>query len=112
MGKALERARTDTEGWTVYLLTAYYFLANNVSVVAILLGIGMWLFGGTILIGQPVDVIEHHVFAGMFGVWGASIALLGALAYAILLVNKLYIRLQSGTESEPDSDGELQLESL
>lgn len=112
MVKALERARTDTEGWQVYLLAAYYFLANNVSVVAILVGIGMWFFGGTILIGEPVDIVEHHVFAGMFGVWGASIVLLGVLAYAILLVNKLFVRLQSDTESEPDADGELQLESL
>lgn len=111
MVKSLERARTDTTGWKVYLLAAYYFLANNVSVVAVLLGVAMWLFGGTLLRGQPVDVIEHHVFAGMFGVWGASIALLGVLAYVILLGNKLFLRLDTDTE-DAEAEDELTLESL
>lgn len=113
MLESLSRARADTEGWKVYPLAAYYFLANNVSVVAVLIGLGTIAFGATLLSGVPVGTIEHPVLAGMFGVWGASIALIGVAAYTILLANKLFARAQSrGEEEEADAEDELTLEPL
>lgn len=116
MRQALERADEDATGAKKYPLAGYYFLANNLSLVTVLLGVSMVVAGATVLSGRPsvlfetvppLSALSHEVFAGMFGVWGASIALLGGLGYGVLLANKLLARVRTGSDSDGDSGPEL-----
>lgn len=112
MRESLERASAESSGIGMYLLALYYFLANNFSVVVIIFGFGMIGFGATLMSGIPVDYIQHDVLAAMFGVWGASLVVLGVLIYAIFWFNQLMARLQTDsdseqsreTDAEPDAD--------
>lgn len=110
MREELERAREETEGTKVYLLATYYFVTGNYSFVVILAGLGMMAFGALILSGElavgPLEAITHDVFAGMFGVWGATLVVIGVSAYSIMWANKIYARVTQEEEEseEPDVD--------
>lgn len=113
MRRSLERANAEATGAKRYPLACYYFLANNMSMVAVLAGLGMMAFGATVLSGrpqflfeavEPLNALTHAVFAGMFGVWGATLVLLGALAYGVLWANQLLARLQTDSSSDSQSD--------
>lgn len=117
-----ERARQETDGYKVPLLAGYYFVTGNYSLIVILTGLGMMAYGATILSGRPAalfelvgqlpdplwilrfPIVEHQVFAGMFGVWGASLVVIGVAAYAVLLANKIYARLTTDSEDEEEVD--------
>lgn len=124
-----ERARQETSGFKVPLLAAYYFVMGNYSLIVILSGLGMMAYGATILSGRPAalfevlsqlpdalwilrfPIVEHQVFAGMFGVWGASFVLIGVAAYAVLWANQLYARLSTDSEAEDETDSGPDLDS-
>lgn len=118
MKRSLERANAEATGAKRYLLASYYFLANNMSIVAVLSGIGLMAFGATVLSGRPgflfgpdgpLNALTHGVFAGMFGVWGATLVVLGVLAYGALWLNQFVARIQtdSSTESESEPESEI-----
>lgn len=122
MKRSLERANAEASGAKRYLLASYYFLANNMSIIVVLVGLGMIAFGATVLSGRPavlfgadapLSVLSHGVFAGMFGVWGATVVVLGVLAYGALWLNQFVARIQtdSSTESEPEPESESNLDS-
>jgi len=110
MRQELERAREESSGVKAYLLGLYYFITGNYSLVVILFGLALIAFGALILSGRlavgPLGALEHQVFAGMFGVWGASLVVIGAAAYAVMWANKIYARISqdSGDDSESESD--------
>jgi len=115
MKRSLERASAETTGAKRYPLAAYYFLANNMSVVTVLSGLGMMAFGATVLSGRPavlfgpdgpLNGVSHGVFAGMFGVWGATLVVLGVLAYGVLWANQVIARIQTDSSAESESDSE------
>jgi FtsH-binding integral membrane protein len=110
MRQELERAREESSGSKAYLLGLYYFITGNYSLVVILFGLALIAFGALILTGQfavgPLAAIEHQVFAGMFGVWGASLVVIGVAAYAVMWVNKIYAQISQEGEEESESDGD------
>lgn len=114
MKRELERGREETSGFNVYLLALYYFVTGNYSLMVVLFGLGMMGFGafileGTLAIG-PLSGLQHGVFAGMFGVWGASLVVIGVTAYAILLANKLYAQFTTDTEDEEEAESDVETE--
>lgn len=126
MKRELERAREDTSGAKVYVLATYYFLTSNYSLIVVLFGVLMIVFGRTILSGEPavlfrvVDAVpllsiswmQHDVFAGMFGVWGASLVVIGGAAYGVMWANKLYARVTQESETEAEPEPETETETL
>jgi hypothetical protein len=104
MRQELERAREETEGSSVYALATYYFVTGNYSLMVVLVGVLMTLFGGLIVSGRfavgPLGALQHDVFAGMFGVWGATLVLIGATFYGIMWANKIYARISQDSEDE------------
>lgn len=82
----MERAREQSSGFKMYLLAAYYLAAGNISLTTIAMGVVVVILGATV-VSQV-----HDVFAGMFGIWGASMVLFGAIAYAALWANRLIAR--------------------
>lgn len=126
MKQELERARDDTSGVNVYVLAAYYFFTGNYSLIVVLFGVLMIGFGATILSGRPavlfrvvesvpllsISWMEHSVFAGMFGVWGASLVVIGGAAYGVMWANKLYARVTQESETETEPEPETETETL
>jgi hypothetical protein len=110
MRQELERAREESSGNKAYLLGLYYFVTGNYSLVVILFGLAVIAFGALVLTGQfavgPLDAITHQVFAGMFGVWGATLVVIGVAAYGVMFANKIYARVSQDSEDEADSDSE------
>jgi FtsH-binding integral membrane protein len=110
MRQELERAREESSGYKAYLLGLYYFVTGNYSLVVILFGLSMIAFGGLILSGRfavgPLEAITHQVFAGMFGVWGASLVVIGVAAYAVMWANKIYARISTDDEDDSDTDSD------
>jgi hypothetical protein len=80
----IERAREQSSGVKMYLLAAYYLAMANLSLTTMLGGVVVVAIGALVLDGL------HAVFAGMFGIFGVSFVVLGALSYALLWANKLY----------------------
>lgn len=118
MRQELERAREETEGSSVYALATYYIVTGNYSLIVVLAGVFTILFGGLIVSGRfafgPLSFFQHSVFSGMFGVWGATLVVIGATAYGVMWANKMYARISQDTEeeeeettSEPDFDTSL-----
>lgn len=87
MSEALTRAQENSSGFKQYLLAGYYVAAANLSLSTIAAGLLMMLFG--YLVVENV----HEVFAGMFGIWGASLVIVGAVAYAVLWANRIIARV-------------------
>lgn len=98
MSKAIQTARRESSGWRMYLLAGYYLSTTKFSLTV--------AFGGVLLIGlgavvHPImDSVGRgsenvEVMAGMFGIWGASLVLLGLVAYGILFANKKYAEMTS-----------------
>jgi hypothetical protein len=110
MRQELERAREESSGYKAYLLGLYYFITGNYSLVVILIGLGLIAFGALVLTGDfavgPLNAITHQVFAGMFGVWGASLVVIGVAAYAVMWANKIYARISQDDEEDADSDSD------
>lgn len=104
MRAALERASAETSGVGMYLLAAYYFLANNFAIVLMIFGALTIVWGATIMSGIPIGLLEHQTLAGMFGVWGVSIIALGVFLYAIFWVNQLIARLTTDSGDEGAGD--------
>jgi len=104
MKQELERAREESDGASMYALATYYFITGNYSLMVVLTGVGMILFGGLIVSGQfavgPLSVLQHDVFSGMFAVWGATLVLIGATAYGVMWANKMYARISQDSEDE------------
>ncbi|WP_436924431.1 hypothetical protein [Halosimplex amylolyticum] len=120
MRQAIERAKQESSGGRAYLLALYYFVTGNVSLVIVLLGVASIGLGATLVNGTPAIVIggeggfisimngipegersfgavegtvlAHKVFAGMMGIFGATLVVLGASIYGFLFANKLYAR--------------------
>lgn len=84
MSYAMQRAEEQSSGIRLYLLAAYYLAAGHLSVTTILFGGLLILIAATVLSGL------HDVFAGMFGIWGVTFILFGAVAYLFLLANRIY----------------------
>jgi membrane-bound ClpP family serine protease len=84
MINAMESASQESSGVRMYLLAVYYLMAGNFSLTI--------SFFGVILVALGATVISqyHDVFAGMFGVWGATLFVFGLVMYTLLWVNKLY----------------------
>lgn len=87
MSQALTRAEENSSGFRRYLLVGYYLMASNVSLSTIAAGVLMMLTGW--LVVENV----HNVFAGMFGIWGFSLVILGTVAYAALWANRIIARV-------------------
>ncbi|MFB6141469.1 MAG: hypothetical protein ABEJ26_13665 [Halosimplex sp.] len=120
MRQAIERAQQETSGVRAYLLALYYFMTGNVSLMIILFGVLWIVLGATVVNGNPAIIIGgdggpvsvmtelpsqylhwsevpgfavvHKVFAGMMGIIGATLVLLGTGIYTFLFANKLYAR--------------------
>lgn len=86
MSQALAKSRENSTGYRQYLLASYYLAAGNLSVTTIAVGVFLIALGGTIVAGF------HAVFGAMFGIWGATLVLVGVLAYAVLLGNRVWAR--------------------
>ncbi|MFB6153655.1 MAG: hypothetical protein ABEJ27_05325 [Halodesulfurarchaeum sp.] len=69
--RALESARQEASGFQMYLLAVWYWTSGHVSLTIAIFGGLMIVIGGTLLRGW------HDVFAGMFGVWGVTLIVLG-----------------------------------
>lgn len=82
MNRHLERAREEASGAKIYVLAAYYLAASNVTLLLATIGLV------TILLGALVVPSWNEVLAGMFGVWGASLLLLGLGGYVALWFNE------------------------
>jgi hypothetical protein len=123
MSQAVERANQETSGARAYVLAGYYVLAGNFSLVLVLFGLGFIGLGATVVNGTPTlvfggedgivsvlwgvpdtasdfsevagVVLANRTLAGMFGVWGTTFVLLGAILYGVLFANKMYARLTS-----------------
>lgn len=104
MRESLERASAEASGVGMYVLALYYFLANNFAVVIVIFGFLTIGFGATIMSGIPVDYVQHDVLAGMFGVWGASLIVLGVAIYGIFWANKVYARITTDSGSADAAD--------
>jgi polyferredoxin len=86
MIKAMESASQETSGVRVYLLAAYYLMAGNFSLTVSFSGVIVVVLGATVISQY------HSIFAGMFGVWGASMVVFGLMMYTLLWANKLYMQ--------------------
>jgi membrane-bound ClpP family serine protease len=86
MIKAMESASQETSGVRVYLLAAYYLMAGNFSLTVSFFGVIVIVLGATVISQY------HAVYAGMFGVWGASMFVFGLVMYTLLWANKLYMQ--------------------
>ncbi|MFC7142691.1 hypothetical protein ACFQMA_23010 [Halosimplex aquaticum] len=123
MRQAIERANQESSGARAYVLALYYFVTGNISLVIILMGVASIGLGATLVNGTPAIVIggedgfislmnglpdgvrsfgavegtvlAHKVFAGMMGIFGATLIALGASIYGFLFANKLYARATS-----------------
>jgi len=104
MRRELERAREEASGASAYGLALYYFVTGNYSLMIVLTGFGLIGFGALLVDGAlaagPLSALEHGVFAGMFGVWGASLVVIGVAAYSVMLANKLYAQYTTDTGDE------------
>lgn len=89
MSKALESARHESSGVRMYVLALYYLLSGNFSLVVALFGVVLIVLGATVMPSV------HGVFAGMFGIWGVTLIILGLLAYTILWANQMYAKMQA-----------------
>lgn len=86
MLEVIEEARQEATGGRMYLLALYYFLSRNLSVVAVLFGVFLVLLGGLVVPQY------HRILAGMIGVWGVTMVVLGAVAYVFFLASDLIAR--------------------
>ena len=84
MLNAMESASQETSGVRMYLLAAYYLMAGNFSLTISFFGVVLVVLGATVISRY------HDIFAGMFGVWGATLFIFGIVAYVLLWANKLY----------------------
>lgn len=91
MHHALESARYESTGYRMYLLALYYLLSGNFSLVVVLFGLFI------IILGMTVVESIHPVFAGMFGIGGMALIIMGSLAYAMLWANEVYARMTAGS---------------
>lgn len=84
MIKAMESASQESSGVRMYLLAVYYLMAGNVSLTISFFGVILAVLGATVV------GLYHDIFAGMFGVWGATLFIFGLMMYTLLWANKLY----------------------
>lgn len=92
MSKAIQTARRESSGWRMYLLAGYYLLTAKFSLTVAFLGVLLIGFGA-LVDASGVGENNASVMAGMFGIWGASLVVLGLLAYGVLFANKKYAEL-------------------
>lgn len=69
--RSLESARQETSGVSMYLLAAWYWIGTHLAITVALVGVLSIVLGATVL---PNDA---PVFAGMFGVWGVTLIVMG-----------------------------------
>lgn len=89
----MEKARQEASGVRAYLLGGYYVLSGNMSLAVAAAGVLMIAVGALVLPGR------HDVFAAMFGVWGATLVVIGVVARGILWANQVYARMEARGES-------------
>lgn len=87
MSQALTRSRENSSGYRKYLLASYYLATGNLSVTTILSGVLLIALGGTVV------AAFHAVFGAMFAIWGASLVLVGVVAYGVLLANRFWAQM-------------------
>ncbi|WP_123534385.1 hypothetical protein [Halosimplex salinum] len=120
MRQAIERAQQEATGARAYTLALYYFVTGNISLMIVLMGVACIALGATLVNGTPAIVIggeggpialldgipeqhrtfkpvegtvlAHKVLAGMMGIFGTTLVLLGTTIYGFLFANKLYAR--------------------
>lgn len=90
MGVAIETARRETSGWKIYVLALYYFVARNVAISAAVFGVLQIGLGLLIHVRVGSDEGNISILAGFFGVWGATLVVLGLATYGAFWANKLY----------------------
>ncbi|MCU4741260.1 hypothetical protein OB955_06195 [Halobacteria archaeon AArc-m2/3/4] len=96
MVNAIETAREEASGWRMYVLAAYYLLFGNFSITVIALGIVMIGAGASlepIVDTLNIDSPNAAIMAGIAGIWGVSLILLGVLGYGILWANAKYAQV-------------------
>lgn len=87
MSQALSKAGRNTSGFRQYVLAAYYLTTGNLSLTAILVGVTVVGFGGFVVTQY------HEVLGPMIAIFGATIVLVGGIAYAVLWVNRIVAHL-------------------
>ncbi|WP_459194079.1 hypothetical protein [Halosimplex sp. J119] len=123
MRQAIERANQEASGAQAYVLALYYFVTGNVSLMIILMGVASIVLGATFVNGTPAIVIggeggfisllngipegerafgsvdglvlAHKVLAGMMGIFGTTLIILGGTIYGFFVANNLYARATS-----------------
>ena len=87
MSQSMARAREQSSGPRQYLLGLYYLAAGNLSLTTVAVGAVVYLLGGLVVVNY------HDVLGPMVAIWGISIAVLGAVSYALLWINKMRARV-------------------
>lgn len=87
----MDTARREADGWKVYVLAGYYLISGNVSISIAVLG-GLQVLLGLGLNATVAQGTEGNwaIFAGFFGIWGASLILLGLGSFGMFWANKVY----------------------
>lgn len=98
MRDAFETASREASGWRKHVLAAYYLLTANFSLTVagfgvVLMGIGVALIPIEAALG--LDTTNIPILAGMFGIWGATLVLLGLLAYGFFWTTAKYADLSA-----------------
>ncbi|MFC4551141.1 MULTISPECIES: hypothetical protein [Halorussus] len=69
--RSLESARQETSGPRMYLLAVWYWIGTHVALTIAIVGALFIVAGATVLPG------EAPIYAGMFGVWGVTLIIMG-----------------------------------
>lgn len=96
MVHAIETASEEASGWRMYVLATYYLLFGNFSITVI--GFGLVMIGVGASLEPLVEALNINspnaaIMAGIAGIWGASLILLGVLGYGLLWANAKYARI-------------------
>ncbi|WP_207586564.1 hypothetical protein [Halomontanus rarus] len=96
MVHAIETASEEASGWRMYVLAAYYLLFGNFSITVI--GFGVVMIGAGASLEPVVEALNINspnaaIMAGIAGIWGVSLILLGVLGYGVLWANAKYARI-------------------
>ena len=69
--RSLESARQEASGTRMYLLAVWYWIGSHLALTIAIIGALSIVIGATVLPG------DSPVFAGMFGVWGVTLIIMG-----------------------------------
>lgn len=80
--RSLNSARQEASGIRMVLLAVWYWMASHIALTVAIFGGIMMAIGAIVLSGPPAPPGVYrpplnNIFAGMFGVWGFSLIVLG-----------------------------------